>query len=299
MLGQELLLRVLPRSGNSIRLGLSGVPGVGKSTFIENFGVHLSEKGKRLAVLAIDPSSSVSGGAILGDKTRMQKLSTLDSVFIRPSPSSGSLGGVARKTREAMLLCEAAGYDTIIVETVGVGQSEIEVASMTDIYMLLMLPNAGDELQGIKKGILELADILCVNKADADKDKSGMTAAELKSVLHYLRPRTEGWEIPVLKISALEGQGLQEVEDAVNQLAQFLGSSQKGSAFYERRNRQALDWMDRLLKEGVLKVFADNPQITKKRVSLESDLLSGKTTPLLAAKELLSIAFEDQATDLD
>src|SRR5512143_3582392 len=213
---QRLLERLLPATGRAHRVGISGVPGVGKSTFIEAFGLHLVERGLRVAVLAVDPSSARSGGSILGDKTRMQRLSVSPQAIIRPSPAAGSLGGVARRTREAMLVCEAAGYDVVLVETVGVGQSEYAVASMVDFFLVLMLAGAGDELQGMKKGILELADALAINKADGDNIARAQRAAgELQLALRLFRPQSAQWEPPVLQVSALEERGMDAVWDAV------------------------------------------------------------------------------------
>ncbi|HSN15932.1 MAG TPA: methylmalonyl Co-A mutase-associated GTPase MeaB, partial [Anaeromyxobacteraceae bacterium] len=205
---QHLLNALLPKTGRAIRLGISGVPGAGKSTFIEALGVWLIERGHRLAVLAVDPSSTVSGGSILGDKTRMEQLAQREEAFIRPSPSAGSLGGVAEKTREAMLLCEAAGYDVIVVETVGVGQSETTVAGMVDMFCLLQLPNAGDDLQAIKKGIVEIADVVVINKADLDPAATEVTRTQWKNALHYLRPSSPSWAPPVISLSALKKEGI-------------------------------------------------------------------------------------------
>lgn len=285
-ISQALIKSILPYSGKSFRIGISGVPGVGKSTFIESYGLKLVESGEKTAVLAVDPSSSISGGSILGDKTRMEKLSQSELSFIRPSPSRGSLGGVARKTRETILLCEAAGFTTIIVETVGVGQSEIDVASMTDVYMLLMLPNAGDELQGIKKGILELADCLVINKMDADLQAARRTQADLKSALRYLHPRTAGWSIPVLLCSAFLNQGLDEILET---LGNFKDMVQSRGIFQSRRNNQNLDWMDSLSREELQRSFYDNPEIQAASERLKAQILEGGTTPVLAALELMKL----------
>lgn len=212
---EAVLQALLPHTGGALRLGISGVPGVGKSTFIEALGLYLVERGHRVAVLAVDPSSSVSGGSILGDKTRMERLSRDPRAFIRPSPSAGSLGGVAEKTRETMLVCEAAGFDVVIVETVGVGQSETAVANMTDMFVLLQLPNAGDDLQGIKKGIMELADLIVINKADADPAAAMRAKAQLETALHMLRPAHPDWRVPVLLVSALKREGLDRFWETV------------------------------------------------------------------------------------
>ena len=234
--GQAVLDALLPHAGRSIRIGISGVPGVGKSTFIEALGMLLIGCGHRVAVLAVDPSSSVSGGSILGDKTRMEQLSTREEAFIRPSPSSGSLGGVADKTREAMLVCEAAGFDIVIVETVGVGQSETAVAGMTDVFVLLQLPNAGDDLQAIKKGIVELADVVVFNKVDIDIRASEMAVAQMQSALALLRPPTQQWKVPVLKISATRGEGIKEFWKTIEDYRQTMEAH---GAIAARRQRQA------------------------------------------------------------
>ena len=280
---QELLRRIIRYAGRSLRLGISGAPGAGKSTFVEAFGLRAIQAGLRPAVLAVDPSSSVSGGSILGDKTRMQKLAAAPEAFIRPSPSAGELGGVARRTREAILLCEAAGHDLIIVETVGVGQSEIEVASMTDFFLVLLLPNAGDELQGIKKGVLELADCFVVNKADADREAAERTAAQLGSVMQFLHPRTPGWQIPLLLVSALKGTGFEALEEAVAGFSEKVG--RPDGFFAERRRRQNRDWMERLAREKVLAGFYGRPDLQKLRTQLAERVMRGETTAVLAADE--------------
>lgn len=289
---QELLRRILPFTGKSFRIGISGVPGAGKSTFIDSFGSLLIARGKKIAVLAIDPSSTVSGGSILGDKTRMERLIQSEAAFVRPSPSGGSLGGVARRTRESILLCEAAGYNTILVETVGVGQSEVEVASMTDFYLLLMLPNAGDELQGIKKGILELADCICVNKEDSDLPAARRTKAELSSALHYLRSRTPEWEIPVLLASALKETGLDEIINTSESFREFTEEKRETGVFQSRRRLQNLEWMKNLAREELLRDFDMDPEIRKLEENLESRVLSGQITPTLGAVELLKAYYE-------
>src|SRR5210317_1317711 len=243
---QGILEQVLPHSGNSIRIGITGVPGVGKSTFIEAFGLYLIEQGKRVAVLAVDPSSPIAGGSILGDKTRMEELSRREEAFIRPSPSQGSLGGVAQKTRETMLLCEAAGYDVIIVETVGVGQSEYQVAAMVDFFMVLMLPNAGDELQGIKKGIMELADALVINKADGDSvNLAKQTQSHYQSALHLLTPQSF-WQPSVLQCSALHSQGIAEVWQMISD---HTSQAVAGGHFDAKRQAQNRQWMQALIQE--------------------------------------------------
>jgi LAO/AO transport system kinase len=237
---QHVLDALLPHTGRAIRIGISGVPGAGKSTFIEALGIWLIEQGKRLAVLAVDPSSSVSGGSILGDKTRMELLCQREEAFIRPSPSSGSLGGVAEKTREAMLACEAAGYDVVIVETVGVGQSETAVAGMVDMFCLLQLPNAGDDLQAIKKGIVEIADMVVINKADIDPKAAQVVRAQWKNALHMLRPTSLNWAPPVITLSALHKEGIVEFWAQVEKYCAALTPT---GEFAARRQRQSVDWM--------------------------------------------------------
>ncbi|MDO9251855.1 MAG: methylmalonyl Co-A mutase-associated GTPase MeaB, partial [Hydrogenophaga sp.] len=238
--GDALLTALLPHTGQSFRLGISGVPGVGKSTFIEALGLYLIGLGHRVAVLTIDPSSTVSGGSILGDKTRMEHLSVHEQAYIRPSPSSGTLGGVAEKTREAMLVCEAAGYDIVMVETVGVGQSETAVANMTDMFCLLQLPNAGDDLQAIKKGIMELADLVVFNKADIDPAAAQLAAAQMRSALSMLHPSSPNWKPPVLTLSAMRKDGLVEFWQTIEKFRTTLGAS---GEFDARRRHQALAWM--------------------------------------------------------
>src|SRR5574343_1701565 len=253
---QQVLNALLPSTGNAIRIGISGVPGAGKSTFIEALGVWLIERGKKLAVLAVDPSSSVSGGSILGDKTRMELLSQREEAFIRPSPSAGSLGGVAEKTREAMLLCEAAGYDVIIIETVGVGQSETTVAGMVDMFCLLQLPNAGDDLQAIKKGIVEIADLVVINKADIDKQATAVVRAQWKNALHMLRPASPHWAPPVITLSALHKEG---IADFWEQVEKYRTALVPTGEFAERRRHQAQAWMWSLIDSGLRRAFHANP----------------------------------------
>src|SRR5512133_1462581 len=245
---QHVLNALLPRTGGAVRLGISGVPGAGKSTFIEALGVWLIERGHRLAVLAVDPSSTVSGGSILGDKTRMELLSQREEAFIRPSPSAGSLGGVAEKTREAMLLCEAAGYDVIIVETVGVGQSETTVAGMVDMFCLLQLPNAGDDLQAIKKGIVEIADIVVINKADIDPAATEVTRAQWRNALHMLRPASPRWSPPVIALSALHKEG---IADFWEQVEKYQAALKPTGEFQQKRQHQSLSWMWQLIESGL------------------------------------------------
>ena len=276
---------LLPHTGKAVRLGITGVPGVGKSTFIETFGMFLTGRGHRLAVLAVDPSSTRSRGSIMADKTRMEQLCVEPLAFIRPSPSGGSLGGVARKTRETMLLCEAAGYDTIIVETVGVGQSETAVASMVDFFLVLMLAGAGDELQGIKKGVLEIADALAVNKADGDNvDKARQAKKAYETALHLLTPASPAWSPPVLTCSAKENQGIDGIWQTV--LAHKKAFEVSGE-FAEKRQKQSLDWMWALIEEGLKDRFYKNPKIVHALPKLKKAVVEGSLAPAAAADELL------------
>ena len=281
---EAVLQALLPHTGRALRLGISGVPGVGKSTFIEALGLYLVERGHRVAVLAVDPSSSVSGGSILGDKTRMERLSRDPRAFIRPSPSAGSLGGVAEKTRETMLVCEAAGFDVVIVETVGVGQSETAVANMTDMFVLLQLPNAGDDLQGIKKGIMELADLIVINKADADPAAAMRAKAQLETALHMLRPPHPDWRVPVLLVSALKGEGLDRFWETV--LA-FRDTMQKNGALAEKRRHQALAWMWERIDAELKRRFRQHPAVRTMLPAIERDVESGRLAPVVAARRLL------------
>ena len=283
---QEILEKILPSTGKSIRIGITGIPGVGKSTFIETFGLYLLEQGKKVAVLAVDPSSPVAGGSILGDKTRMEELSRQSDAFIRPSPSEGALGGVAQKTRETMLLCEAAGYDVILVETVGVGQSEYEVAGMVDFFMVLMLPNAGDELQGIKKGILELADALVINKADGESiNLAKQTKRHYENAMHLLR-NSSFWTPQVMACSALK----QENIDAIwGMISNYHVDAIKNKAFYEKRARQNQEWMDKLLFEMLNLKLKQNPQVQQQLPTLHQQVVDGQVTPLNAARQIISL----------
>lgn len=292
-LGQEVLARVLPETGKAQRIGISGVPGAGKSTFIEAFGSHLTSLGHRVAVLAIDPSSTVTGGSILGDKTRMQRLSVDPAAFIRPSPSAGSLGGVARKTREASLLCEAAGFDVIVIETVGVGQSEVAVADMVDFFLVLMLPGAGDELQGIKKGILEIADLIAVNKADgASLQAARVAARQYEMALHYVRRHNPRWMPPVLTCSAREERGLEAIWEKIREHAGVMGSTGEREA---RRDAQLLSWMWSMVEEGLLSSLRRAPGMEGRIRRLEGAILSKATTPALAAGEILGAFLGEDA----
>jgi LAO/AO transport system kinase len=284
---QRLLEHLLPATGRAHRVGISGVPGVGKSTFIEAFGLHLVERGRRVAVLAVDPSSARSGGSILGDKTRMQRLSVSPQAFIRPSPSAGSLGGVARRTREAMLVCEAAGYDVVLVETVGVGQSEYAVASMVDFFLVLMLAGAGDELQGMKKGILELADALAINKADGDNvARAQRAAAELQAALRLFRPRSAHWEPPVLQVSALEQRGMDAVWDAIQRHRTALEST---GELHEKRRQQQRDWLWAMVNDGLTRHFLSRPDVSRELPAIEAAVLEARLTPTEGARRLLAL----------
>jgi LAO/AO transport system kinase len=283
---QALLEEVLPHSGNSVRIGITGIPGVGKSTFIEAFGLHLIEQGHRVAVLAVDPSSPLAGGSILGDKTRMEELARKPEAFIRPSPSEGALGGVAQRTRETMLLCEAAGYDVILVETVGVGQSEYEVASMVDFFLVLMLPNAGDELQGIKKGIMELADALVINKADGESVNLAMqTQRHYQNAMHLLGS-TSFWTPQVLNCSALEMKGIDAVWQMVLDYKRQALEKQRWDA---KRAEQNSHWLDKLLHDMLELKLNSNPEIKSLRPQLAKQVVNGETTAFLAARKLIEL----------
>ncbi len=281
---QELLRALLPKTGKAVRLGITGVPGVGKSTTINALGGHLTAKGHRVAVLAVDPSSVRTGGSILGDKTRMPQLATDNRAFIRPSPSAGTLGGVAARTRETMLLCEAAGYDVVIVETVGAGQSEVAVAEMTDGFLVLMLPGAGDELQGIKKGVLELANVIGVNKADGDnKTRAKAAATSLTAALHI----TAGHEAPpVMTYSALTGDGIASLWEAITAHRKKL---EKSGALADKRRAQQIKWMWALLEERFKGRLRSDPKIKAKLPSLEKAVADGKLPADLAAQEIADI----------
>jgi len=282
---QEIIEKCLPYAGNSVRIGITGVPGVGKSTFIEAFGQSLTAVGKKLAVLAIDPSSNRTKGSILGDKTRMVDLSADNNAFIRPSPSSGSLGGVARKTRESIILCEAAGFDVIFVETVGVGQSEIAVHSMVDFFLLLMLAGAGDELQGIKRGIMEMADTILINKADGDNiNMANLAKAEYKNALHLFPPTESGWIPLVETCSAQTGDNIDKVWEIIENYKQF---TQKNGYFYEKRNSQGKMIMYDAINEALKDDFYNNDKIKQLLPQVEKELLGSKKSSYMAANELL------------
>ena len=277
------LLKSLQLDRPSIRLGISGVPGVGKSTFIEALGNHLISLGKKVAVLAVDPSSPTTHGSILGDKTRMETLSTKNEAFIRPSPTAGTLGGVARRTRESIALCEAAGYDVILIETVGVGQSEYEVASMVDCFMVLMLPGAGDSLQGIKRGILEITDVLVINKADGDlKQLAEFAKDEYRSAFHFIKPKFEGIYPEIVSCSALENKGISEVWTTVTQ---FIDQLKAGKQFQSNRLNQQVNWFKRLAEDELIHQLWKN-QETK---DLENKVKRLEITPIQAAKQILNL----------
>ena len=284
---QAILEKLLPYTGKAVRLGITGVPGVGKSSFIETLGVALVEKDLRVAVLAVDPSSVRSGGSILADKTRMERLSTDDRAFIRPSPSGGTLGGVARKTRETMLVCEAAGFDVVIVETVGIGQSETTVASMVDFFLVLLLAGAGDELQGIKKGFLELADALAINKADGDNvERAKLARKEYETALHLLRPASPNWTPPVTMCSAKARTGIGEIWEIVLKHRDTMTAS---GELAERRRSQSLAWMWSLLEEGLKERFHRHPEVQRILPQLLRQVENGKVPPPAAADQLLAV----------
>ena len=284
-LARAVIDLLLPYTGKAIRLGITGVPGVGKSTFIESLGTLLVKKGHRVAVLAVDPSSKRSGGSVLADKTRMEKLAIEENAFIRPSPSGGTLGGVARKTRETMIVCEAAGFDVMIVETVGVGQSETTVASMVDFFLLLMISGAGDELQGIKKGVLELADAVAVNKADGDNvNRAEMARKQYETALHFLAPSSPNWTPPVLTCSAIEMNGIDIIWGSVLDHHKKLTLTGELQA---NRKKQAVDWMWSLVKEGLNERFFQNPEVNKLLPGILKEVESGETASTLAAARLL------------
>jgi LAO/AO transport system kinase len=282
----KIMEKILPLTGNSIRLGVTGVPGVGKSTFIENLGVYLADAGHQVAVLAVDPSSKRSGGSILGDKTRMEKLSAHANAFIRPSPAGETLGGVAARTREMMLVCEAAGFDVILVETVGVGQSEIAVAAMVDFFLVLMIAGAGDELQGIKKGVLELADGIAINKADGDnQDRVARAKKDLENAMHMILPATADWPTPVMTCSSVVENGTVPIWEKVLEHKKICKAS---GEFDQRRKSQALEWMWTLVDEGLKQMFKNNQQISEQIPAVSRQVAQGKISPSAAARELLS-----------
>ncbi len=290
---QRVLQALLPRTGHSLRIGITGVPGAGKSTFIEAFGQLLCQQGYKVAVLAVDPTSSITGGSILGDKTRMQKLSREPNCFIRPSPSGGTLGGVARKSRETMMLCEAAGCDVILVETVGVGQSETTVRSMVDFFMLVVLTGAGDDLQGIKKGIMELADAIVVNKADGDNlERAKVTQGEYERMVEFIRPATEGWKTHAYRCSALQKTGLLELWAVMRE---FEKVTKKSGAFENRRQRQIIAWVKTMIDEHLHNLFYEDPVIKGRLPEVRAAVLAGVVSPSQAVAELIKTFDLDRA----
>ncbi len=284
-MASEIVRLCLPSSGRSVRMGITGVPGVGKSTFIDTFGMALLEAGKKVAVLAVDPSSPISKGSILGDKTRMERLAADSRAFIRPSPSSDTLGGVARRTRETILLCEAAGYDTILVETVGVGQSETAVHAMTDFFVLLMLAGAGDQLQGIKRGIMEMCDAMIITKADGGNMAAATRAkSEYASALHLFPAREDGWFPPVLTTSALEQKGIDEVVLLLDNYAVWM---QERGLMNERRKRQNLSWLHEELRAKIVERFYENSDVKSRLEAMERRVADGAISPFQAAFDIL------------
>jgi len=291
VLAQEVLRACLPHTGNSLRIGITGVPGVGKSTFIEAFGKFLTAQGHHVAVLAIDPSSQRSKGSILGDKTRMERLANDPNAFIRPSPSAGSLGGVARKTQETLLLCEAAGFDRIIIETVGVGQSETSVHSMVDFFLLLMLPGAGDELQGIKRGIMEMADAIVINKADGDNiQRARLAKAEYANALHLFAPAPSGWTARVETCSAMTGDGIQEVLDLISEYQEL---TSQNKYFFQRRMEQARETMIATIDDSLKQEFYDNQAVKSLLPDLEKELENSRISSYVAARQLMDAWLQD------
>jgi len=287
---QSLLQALLAHAGAAIRIGISGAPGVGKSTFVEALGLHAIGAGHRIAVLAVDPSSAVSGGSILGDKTRMEQLARSERAYIRPSPSAGTLGGVASKSRESLLVCEAAGFDVIVVETVGVGQSETAVAAMTDVFVLLQLPNAGDDLQAMKKGILELADLIVINKADTDPQAAQLAQSQLESVLPVLQRRSPNWRPKTLVASALHGQGI----DAFwREIEQFRESMQASGELQTRRRAQSVDWMWEIIERTMRERFRSNSAVQRELPALTAAVQQGALAATVAARRLLALVGVD------
>ncbi len=284
---QEIIERCMPHTGSSIRIGITGVPGVGKSTFIETLGNHIIENGRKLAVMAIDPSSTKTKGSILGDKTRMETLANNPDAYIRPSPTAGSLGGVARKTRETIFLCEAAGYDTIFIETVGVGQSETAVHSMVDFFLLLMLAGAGDELQGIKRGIMEMADTIAINKIDSsDPAKVNQAVREYKNALHLYPGPESGWGPRVTTCSSTTGKGIDNIWKFIEE---YITETKENGFFQEKRNRQARNWMYETIQNRLMEEFYNDPKVKKELNSIEQKVLDGEMSSFKAAQLLLNL----------
>ncbi|MBY0512099.1 MAG: methylmalonyl Co-A mutase-associated GTPase MeaB [Rhodospirillaceae bacterium] len=284
-LAQEMLIELLPKTGNSLRIGISGLPGAGKSTFIDAFGTMLTGMGHKVAVLAVDPTSSRTGGSILGDKTRMSRLSTDPNAFIRPSPTGGTLGGVARATREAILVCEAAGFDVILVETVGVGQSEITVSEMVDFFLVLMIAGGGDELQGIKKGVLEIADMIAITKADGDNEnRARITAADYQHAMRIVTPASPTWIAPVITVSSLQNKGLDTLWEHIQNHKKLLAAS---GEFDGKRRAQMLRWMWAMVEDRLMTTLKSEPAVKTLVPALEKDIAAGKLTPALAVERIL------------
>ena len=287
---QEIIIKCLPYAGQAVRIGITGVPGAGKSTFIESLGKKITHEGGKLAVLAIDPSSERSKGSILGDKTRMEELSSDPNAYIRPSPSSGSLGGVARKTREIIILCEAAGFRTIFIETVGVGQSETVVHSMVDFFLLIQIAGAGDELQGIKRGIMEMADAIVINKADGDNyDRAQLAAAQFRNALHLFPPTDSGWVPPVMTCSSIEGSGVSEIWNSIDE---YVTKTKESGYFLNRRSDQSRYWMYETINDTLKTNFYTNPEIRQRLIKYEQLVLNDEISSFIAAHELLNTYFK-------
>jgi LAO/AO transport system kinase len=283
---RQLVQELLPSTGNAVRVGITGAPGVGKSTTIDSLGTFLTAKGNKVAVLAVDPSSARSGGSILADKTRMARLGSDPNAFVRPSPSSGTLGGVAAKTRESMLVCEAAGYDVVLVETIGTGQSETMVADMTDFFLVLMLPGAGDELQGLKKGVVEIADMIAINKADGDNvNRAKAAAAEYRAALHILNPRSPSWSPPVVTYSALSGQGIAELWASILDHRERMTKTGELEA---RRREQQVKWMWAMLEDRLFARLRSDPALKAKLPRIEAAVAEGRTSPAMAVAEIVA-----------
>lgn len=286
-LAQEVLKKLLPHTGNAIRVGITGVPGAGKSTLIETFGTMLCEDGHKVAVLAVDPSSSLTRGSILGDKTRMVSLSRHKNAYVRPSPSGGTLGGVTRKSRETLLVCEAAGFDVILVETVGTGQNEVTVRSMVDFFLVIAITGAGDELQGMKKGVIELADAIFINKADGDnKQRARNARAEYNRILHFLQPPTEGWKAKAHICSALTGFGIREIWEVIKE---FESVTKESGVFANRRKQQLVDWMNGMIEDELKRRFYNDEAVKENMPDVQQDVLEGKLSASLAVEKLMDI----------